>query len=187
MPAGIPVFGYQTENTQDWTNQWCSWIVRWPHVGQWHHPEFVSVSCIHVSFIITCELIMTWFSVVVSHFEWKWHGDDRHLQMILMPASCEHVIFFKIIFWFFSSLWWLWWRWRWWWWWLWWWLWWWWWWWLFDVDSLEPISSYDPNWTAHCLHQSTVAEEEEDGIIYTVVVRQHPSTPNRSLVRMHLF
>ncbi|CAL8358829.1 unnamed protein product [Arctogadus glacialis] len=29
--------------------------------------------------------------------------------------------------------------------------------------------------------QSTVAEEEEDGIIYTVVVKQHPSTPNRSL------
>ncbi|KAG7283365.1 hypothetical protein CRUP_000891, partial [Coryphaenoides rupestris] len=28
---------------------------------------------------------------------------------------------------------------------------------------------------------STVAEEEEDGIIYTVVVKQHPSAPNRPL------
>ncbi|KAJ3597975.1 hypothetical protein NHX12_001490, partial [Muraenolepis orangiensis] len=36
--------------------------------------------------------------------------------------------------------------------------------------------------TWYCpLDLSTVAEEEEDGIIYTVVVKQHPSTPNRQL------
>lgn len=56
---------------------------------------------------------------------------------------------------------------------------------LLGFVSSSKVSSYLLQFSRPGALQSTVVEEEEDGVIYTVVVRQQHGVPNSPTVSCH--